>query len=70
MTKSELIKENQRLLNLYNIQLDLTNEWKNKATNRLDTQMMDARIKLASQVGQLVEAVSKAVTMIVGKDVM
>lgn len=35
---------------------------------KVDNSMIEARSKLASQVGQLVEAVSKAVVMLVGKE--
>lgn len=61
---------NKDLINsIYRIQAD-RDMWQKKAQERLDTQMLDARIKLASNLGQLVEAVSKAVTYVIGKEVL
>lgn len=37
---------------------------------RVDTAMLDARNKLAYSLGQMTEAISKAITVIVGKEVM
>lgn len=37
---------------------------------RLDTSMMKERIQLCSSLGQLIEATSKAVMFIVGKEVV
>lgn len=70
LTKAELIAENNRLFNLYQEQRKLTDEWQKKYNSRLDIQMLETRVKLASSVGQLVEATSKAVMFIVGKEVM
>lgn len=70
MTKAELTAENIYLKSALIRQENLTKEWQKKATERLDLQMLEARIKLASNVGQMVEAVSKAITYIVGKEVM
>ena len=70
MTKAELLTENNYLRSALTEQKRLTEEWKNRYHTSLDIKMLEARIKLASSVGQLVEATSKAVTFIVGKEVM
>jgi hypothetical protein len=70
ITKAQLIEDNRDLRKLLEASHKQTELWRTKAEQRLDTQMLDARIKLASQLGQMIEATSKAIAYIVGKEVM
>jgi hypothetical protein len=70
MTKAQLIAENAYLRTALNNQSEQTKVWKKKYDERLNTQMLDARIKLANSLGQMIEATSKAVVFVIGKEVM
>lgn len=43
---------------------------RDQLAKRIDTSMIDSRTKLASQMGQMVEAVAKAVIYLIGKENM
>lgn len=45
-------------------------KWKRSAETRVDTQMMAERIKLANSLGQLIEATTRAVNFVIGKECM
>lgn len=47
---------------------DENRELRNKLQARLDTSMLDQRIRLANSLGQMIEATSKAVMYIVAKE--
>lgn len=70
ITKAELIEQNNNLRSALQEQRKLTIHWETKAKERLDVQMLEARMKLANSLGQMIEATSKAVQFIVGKEVM
>ena len=70
LTKSQLLIANNHLQNRLEEQKKLTQHWETKAKERLDMQMLDARIKLANSLGQMIEATSKAIQFIVGKEVI
>lgn len=70
MTKAQLLTDNQMVraaltrVQAENIQL------KTKLTERLDLSMIEARTKLVSQLGQMMEAFTRAIGYIIAKETL
>lgn len=63
--QAELITQQRNLIHEYRRENESLKE---KINTRLDTTMMQQRIQLASNLGQMIEATSKAVMFIIAKE--
>lgn len=59
---NDALRTNEQRLNIKNKELE------QRLQARLDTSMLDQRIRLANSLGQMIEATSKAVMYIVAKE--